>query len=56
MPIMPCVICFILGGIIGTVTMAILNAATDYKDPYIEYYDYSENEGGEEHNPNNTEL
>ena len=56
MPIIPCVICFMLGGIIGTVTMALLNAATDYKDPYTEYYDYSENEGGEECNLTNTEL
>ena len=43
-PIIPCVISFIIGGVIGTLAMAILNATSDYKDPAT--WDYIE--GGED--------
>lgn len=33
-PILPCCISFVLGGVIGSLTMSFLNDITEYKDPY----------------------
>ena len=38
MPIIPCVISFIIGGVIGTLAMAMLNGVSDYKDPVTRDY------------------
>lgn len=45
MPIIQNVICFIIGGVIGCLAMAICNAASDFEDPYTDYYEGGEDDG-----------
>lgn len=50
MPIIPCVVSFILGGTFGVLIMAFMQGVGEYQDP-----SQWDNLGGDECNPTNTE-